>query len=129
MVEFGVPNPQNMYQAFDRTATVRLRRELEKLLGDFAEKNGLTVSLGNARFSQSEVRFLNTTFLVKGELKREEKALEHQFSVHGLKEVNDRGDRLVEYNRRRYQYPFVFIKKADGRRYKCSLNQAKALGF
>lgn len=118
-----------MFQSFDKPTCVRLRRELEKLLGEFGEKNGLTVSLGNAKYTANGVRFLNTTFLVKGAPKREEEALEHQFAVHGLRETNSRGDRLVEYNRRRYQYPFGFIKAADGRRYKCSLNQAKALGF
>ena len=118
-----------MFQKIDRVVAACLRNELNKVLTDFAEKNGLDVSLGNARFTDSEMRFLNARFVIKGKPKREEKALEHQFAVHGLKETNGRGDRLIEYNRRLYAYPFIYINARDGRRYKCSLGQAKALGF
>lgn len=118
-----------MITSINKPTCIAIRAKLDRLLKEFGDEHGLTVSLGNAKFTSTEVRFLNTTFVLKGAPKREEKALEGMFARHGLKEFNAAGDQLTEFNRRRYAYPFGFTKKADGKKYKCSLAQAKALGF
>jgi hypothetical protein len=117
------------YESFTKVAVQNFRAELNSLLADFGEKHGIEVSLGNARFTSNEVRFINSTYRIKGSPKRVEKLLETQLAKNGLREVNDYGDRLVEYNPRRYAYPFVYVKAFDGKRYKCSLDYAKHLGF
>jgi hypothetical protein len=116
-------------QSFNKVTCQKLRADLNRVLAAYGATEGIVFSVGNMRFSETEVRITSMSARINGAPKREEKALEHQFAIHGLREVNDRGDRLIEYNRRRYQYPFVFISAANGKRYKCSLAQAKREGF
>lgn len=114
-------------QSFNKVTCQKLRAELNAILASYGAHEGITFEIGNMRFSPTEVRITSMSARIVGAPKREEKALEHQFAIHGLREVNNRGDRLVEYNRRRYAYPFIFVR--NGKRYKCSLAQAKREGF
>jgi hypothetical protein len=116
-------------QSFNKVTCQKLRADLNRVLAAYGVAEGITFEVGNMRFSPSEVRITSLTARINGAPKREEKLMESMFVVHGLTEFNGRGDRLVEYNPRRYQYPFVFISASNGKRYKCSLAQAKREGF
>lgn len=116
-------------QSFNKVTCQKLRADLNKILAAYAATEGIVIELGNMRFSQNEVRITSVTARIDGAPKREEKALDHQFAIHGLQETNPRGDRLVEYNSRRYAYPFVFVEGGTGKRFKCNLAQAKRRGF
>jgi hypothetical protein len=116
-------------QSFNKVTCQKLRAELDAVLAKYGAANGITFEIGNMRFSPNEVRITSLTARINGAPKREEKLMEAMFGIHGLKEVNSRGDRLVEYNPRRFSYPYVFVAANNGKRYKCSLAQAKNLGF
>lgn len=114
-------------QSFTKATCQKLRADLNRVLAEYGATEGITFELGNIRFMAEELKITSVTARIAGARKKEERALDFKFSVYGLKEVNQFGDRLVEYNSRRYQYPFVYIKKADGRRYKTSLEGARCL--
>jgi hypothetical protein len=114
---------------FNKVTCQKLRADLNRVLAEYGKSEGIVVEIGNMRFSGTEVRIANTTCRIVGAPKREEKAIEHQFAIHGLKETNSRGDRLVEYNRRRYAYPFIYVEAGTGRRFKTNLAGAQRRGF
>lgn len=116
-------------QSFNKVTCQKLRSDLNALLAKYGAENNLTFDLGNMRFNSDEVKITSFVARVVGAKKATEKALDHQFAIHGLKNTNDRGDTMLEYNNRRYQYPFIYMCKRDGKRYKCSLAQALRLGF
>jgi hypothetical protein len=111
------------------TTVQKFRRDLTKLLADFGNEHGFDIKIGNIKFTATELRMPNVVAVVKGEPSRNALHLERELNRHGLQIENDRGDRLVEYNPRRYAYPFIYIKKSDGRRYKASLSGVISLGF
>lgn len=116
-------------KSFNKATCKQLRADLQAVLNKYGATEGIEFNIGNMRFYEHEVKFTGMTATIKGEKKLVEKALDHQFAIHGLQDVNAKGDRLIEYNRRRYQYPFIYIEARSGKRYKCSLAQCLRLGF
>lgn len=116
-------------QSFNKVTCRQLRSDLNTILAKYGKENGVVFDLGNMRFTDNEVKITSFTARTKDTPKRTEIALGNMFSRHGLKELNHKGDRLVEYNSRRHTYPFVYVEANTNKRFKCSLAQCKRLGF
>ena len=113
--------------SINKSACIALRSELNAVLAKFGAEANLDFAVGNMKFTSATVD-IKLSAVIKGAPKKDESALLSVLAVYGLKQTTASGTRtLVEFNRRRYAYPFVYT---DGsKRYKCSLEQAKRLGF
>ncbi len=54
------------YNEFNRSNVKQLRNELDAILQEFAEKNNLTVNIGNITFDNASVKCKNFSIGVKG---------------------------------------------------------------
>lgn len=106
---------------FNRENLKKIRLKIEGALSEELAEYGVTnINLGRIRFSSTQFtcRLEVTT---KEEQESEDKYLEMILKQFGLPKEY-KGYVIVDYNPRRFKYPFTF-KKPDGKRYKCSSRQ------
>ena len=115
-------------QTFNKVTCQNLRRDLGTILAKYGTTTGIEFNVGSMRFLPNETS-IKITARIAGTPKKEEKALEHWIVRFGLKEVNFQGFKLVEYQERRYKFPFIYINSIDGKKYKTDLSGLKRLGF
>lgn len=111
-------------KSFDKATLRALRSEMDALLEKYGKKTGLEFEVGNMRFSDAEVD-IKVKAKISGAKSRAESQIETFAKMYGLKMTNSKGDRLVEFKSSNRKYPFIFER--NGKRYKCSDEQAKML--
>lgn len=101
-----------------------LRTEMQAAL----DKAGITdfeVEVGNMRFGADEV-----DIKVKGKLKgvttTTDRLFQQKVAEYGLKLTGTKGETMTGYTPSRPKYPFSYTT-VRGTRYKCSVEQAKAI--
>lgn len=105
----------------------QLRQLREDMTAAFANAGiaDFDLEVGTMRYGEDEV-----TIKVKGKLKgvttRTDRVFEQKVKEHGLKLVGRKGEKLTGYTPSRYKYPFSYTT-VRGARYKCSVEQAKAI--
>ena len=120
---------------FTRQTVKNLRTELDSALAELSEKYGISINVGNARFSSTEVNFklnINTTSDSGRVYTREGEAFERHKHLHGMSHlsvgdkvmVNGRSFILEGFNPRAKRYPIEI--SAGGSNYKCSISQLLA---
>jgi uncharacterized protein YejL (UPF0352 family) len=112
------------FAKFDKTTLKALRAEMQAVLEKYGANSNLEFSVGNMKFSEGDVE-IKVNAKVKGAKTFSNVILNSRVSALGLKHVNSRGDRLVDYNTRSYKYPFVYVNATNGKRYKCDETAAK----
>jgi hypothetical protein len=112
------------FTKFDRKNLNSLRAEMSALLSKFGIDSNLELAVGNMKFSEAEVE-IKVTAKVIGAKTRADSVLETMIKLKGLKLKNVKGDELVGYNTRAHKMPFIYLKAADGKRYKCAEDIAK----
>jgi len=117
---------------FTRQTVKNLRSELDRALADLSAKYGISIDVGNAKFSSTEVNFklnINTTSDSGVAYTREAEAFERHKHMYGMGHLNI-GDKvtvngksfiLEGFNPRAKRYPIEI--SAGGNNYKCSINQ------
>lgn len=109
---------------FDKNNLKDLRVEMQALLTKYGVSENLEFTVGNMKFSESEVE-IKVTAKIKGAKTFSNVVLETRAASLGLKLTNKGGDELVDYNTRAHKMPFVYRSAADGKFYKCSEIMAK----
>ncbi len=112
------------FSKFDRSNLKALRTEMEALLAKYGVDSNLDITVGNMKFSESEVE-IKVIAKVKGAKTFTNVILESRAAALGLKLKNKFGDELVDYNTRAPKMPFIYVNSADGKRYKCDERMAK----
>lgn len=112
------------FSKFDRSNLKSLHTEMEALLAKYGVDSNLDITVGNMKFSESEVE-IKVIAKVKGAKTMTNVILESRVAALGLKMKNRYGDELVDYNTRAPKMPFIYINAADGKRYKCDERLAK----
>lgn len=111
-------------QSFTRPVLQQLRGEIDAVLAKFAKEHGLIMELGNIKFSDAEFTAQLKT-KIEGKKTLTDEILLGQIRIHGLVQSKN-GYELTGYHSRRYAYPFSYTAP-DGKRFKCSIDQAKRL--
>lgn len=112
------------FSKFDRSNLKALRDEMNALLSKYGVDANLDISVGNMKFSETEVE-IKVTAKVKGAKTFTNVLLETRAAALGLSLVNKMGDQLVDYNPKAYKMPFIYVNAADGKRYKCDERLAR----
>ena len=116
------------YQEFNRDNLKMMRRQLEVLLGSFAEEHGLEIKLKNFSFESNSFK-VPMEVRIKGTVTREEnfnqEALKYRMEEYNLQFDGMNGERLVDYMPNRPKFPFIYTK--GGNKYKCPLGRAKVI--
>lgn len=102
-------------QTFNKVACQNLRRDLEAVLAKYGASEGVEFHVGNMKFLPNETS-IKLTARIAGAPKKAEKALENWMCRMNLKEENFQGFKLVEYQERRYKFPFIYVNSIDGKR-------------
>lgn len=124
-------------QNFDRQNLKQLRADMDAALAAVQAKHGITISLGNMRFSADRVKVSveantnvqvslsnNTTAAPTAGIST---ALQNAMTRNGVARTTGRkGETLTGYNPNRPKYPFSY-QTIRGTRYKASIEQAQAL--
>lgn len=113
------------FQKIDKAACQALRSEMQALLAKYGVDANLEFHVGNMKFSDAEVE-IKVKAKVRGAATMSNKMLEAEAKALGLTLDERNGRQLVDYAARSYKYPFVFLNKADGKRYKCTTANAMA---
>jgi hypothetical protein len=123
-------------QAFSKVACQALRHDLEQLLMKFAHDNGLNMQfhVGNMKFFPGEVDIklkatLNAaknTASPEAPKTKESAALEQNIRFYNLNlESRDSMKVLIGFNTRAPRFPFIYLDRNTGLRYKASLASVK----
>ena len=115
----------------NRNEVIHLRAELNAVLKKFGQDRAipLNMSIGKITYSANEVT-MNVKGLLEGTQTKEQKYLDEELKSNGLKREAPNGSILIEYNPRKYKYPFIFINAERGnKRFKGSLEQVRRHGF
>jgi len=114
---------------FDRATMNQTRKELELMLAEFADKTGVNISLGNARFNPESFT-MKIEGSVVGGMSRMESDLElfSDFNVGDCVEINGSFVRLVGYKRSNRKYPYIAEETGvrPGKRFKLSEAQVRS---
>ena len=111
-----------MIAKFDKTNLKNIRAELNAVLAKYAVTQGMTLELGNIKFSEGEFE-AKMKAKINGAVTRTETLLMSQMKYLNLQESGMSGRKLVGYNSRAHAYPFVY--EQAGKRFKCSVEMAK----
>ena len=109
---------------FDKATLNALRSEMQSVMDKYAVKANLDINVGNMRYSDAEVT-IKVEAKIKGATTRTDRILEMMMKTNDLKATNSNGDQLTGYNSRAKAYPYQYTCGTTGKRYKCSLQQAK----
>ena len=112
-----------MIAKFDKATLQNIRRELNAVLAKYGSSEGLELSLGNIKFSDNDFE-AKLNCKIAGAKTRVDAMLESAMKAHKLNELGAGNRRLVSYNSRNYRYPFIY--EQNGKRFKCSVEQAEA---
>ena len=122
------------YDRFDKSAAIRLRKELEDYLKPFLEERGISIKLGNAKYNDNTIRFVGPEFHI-GDVSSPEKTgefLRQNLVVHGVISYGDSRNVfeskeyiLVDYRPKAWKRPWVAKSKFDGKNYVLSNEQAR----
>lgn len=112
------------FTKFDKSNLTALRAEMNAILSKYGVDANLDISVGNMKFSESEVE-IKVTAKVKGAKTFSNVILESRIAALGLKLKNKFGDELVDYNTRAYKMPFVYRCGKTGKMFKCDDRSAK----
>jgi hypothetical protein len=107
---------------FDRKNLNTLRAEMDALLKKYGVESNLEFTIGNMRFSDTEVD-IKVKAKISGAPSRSEQALGPIMRQYDFKQIGRDGRKLVEYKKRNHKYPFIF--EYTGKRFKCSYEKAK----
>ena len=107
---------------FTKQNLPQVRLDINKILKAYADENGLTITLGNIKFSAGEFTAKLETKIV-GAVTMSDKVFERQCAVYNLGTIGADNRVLVGYNSKAHAYPFQYTQ--FGKRYKCSADQAK----
>lgn len=123
-------------QNFDRQNLKQLRADMDAALAAVSAKHGVSISMGNMRFSSDRVTVkveANTT--VQTAMSDNTvlaptvvpSILKTAMTRHGVKNLTGRkGETLTGYNPNRPKYPFSY-QTIRGTRYKQTVEQARAM--
>ena len=96
-----------------------IRRDLVRLLDAYSEETGIEFHVGNMRFDSTTL-----DIKVQGRIAGVIPAgLKQAADYTGLTLEPVNGRQLVDYKRANHKYPFIY--EQDGKRYKCSTEQAR----
>lgn len=112
-----------MIAKFDKVTLQKMRKELNDVLAKYAASEGLEISIGNIKFSDNDFE-AKLNCKIAGAKTFVDTMLESVMKLNMLNEVGIGNRRLVSYNSRNYRYPFIY--EQNGKRFKCSTEQAKA---
>lgn len=107
---------------FTKQNLPQVRADLNKILKDYADKNGMVITLGNIKFQAGEFTTKLETKIV-GAVTQEDKNLERYMATYSLGKFGTAGRELVGMNTRAHAYPFIYTQ--GGKRFKCSIENAK----
>lgn len=110
-------------EKFDKQTLQLLRKAMEKALKEVGV-DGVEFQVGRCTYEPSLATF-KVEAKIKGGETFADQALQSYAKTFGLA-LKKNGRILEEYNTRRHKYPFVY-RDVDGKRYKCSPIQARAL--
>jgi len=102
-----------------KTLRENMQRALNEAGLDF------TFDVGNMTFGDTEVT-IKVKAVLNGATPKSKADLEKKMKVYGLGYKGKKGQTLTGFNFRSPKYPFTFVT-VRGARYKCSLEQAKAI--
>ena len=111
-------------KTFTKTNLNALRVELDAVLKAFGEKHGIEMKTGKGKFTANTFD-VTVNSVIAGAKTIAEDTLDAYLDIHNLNKVGYMGDTLVEYQRRNHKYPFIYTSARDGKRYKCTLEEAK----
>jgi hypothetical protein len=118
----------NQFVAFNRSACLRLRNEMQALLDKYAAETGIEIHVGNMKFTSENVKITVEAKKPGAQSQRDQKldaALQYQARLDMLSLDEIKGKRLVGYNSRAHKMPYIYLDVATGKRYKCSKTLAK----
>lgn len=110
-----------MIQRFDKSNLPAIRADLNKLLSAYAAQNGITISIGNIKFSDDEFT-AKLESKIPGVKTMDDTILESVMNARDLKKDGLDGRQLISYSTHSSKYPFIFTH--GGKSYKCSAQQA-----
>lgn len=110
---------------FTRSQAIDFRTELTNYLKPFLEERGLTVDLGNAKFDDGTLRYVNVEFKVPEiALARNSVMLRNVLMMSGIVMADDTREVfesneyiLTDYRPRASKRPWVAKSKIDGKSY------------
>ena len=103
----------------------QLRYSLDEMFRAFREQ-GIELTIGNMRYNAGEVRFKVTGRVIGATGTPTDASIPSSIlSLYGLTSNTVQGRRLVDYNARAKQYPFIYVQ--GGKRYKTTLARAKVM--
>ena len=111
-----------MIQKFDKSNLPTIRADLSKILNAYAAEHGITISIGNIKFSEGEFT-AKVEAKIPGVKTLDDTILESVMNARNLQKNGPDGRVLKEYSTRSSKYPFIFTHQ--GKSYKCSEQQAK----
>lgn len=122
-----------MINKFDKHQATVLRAEIEAHMKPFLEARGLSLKLGNAKFTEGMVRFIGTEFsipTVAGQVHNVNLAM--WLRAHGIIGTADKRETfeskeyvLTDYRSRAPKRPWVARSKLDGKTYVLTDAQAR----
>ena len=101
-----------------------LRTEMQAAL-DKAGLSNFNLEVGAMRYGTDEVT-VKVIGKLKGVTTKTDRVFEEKVVEYGLQKVGPKGEVLTGYKPSRYKYPFSYTS-ARGARYKCTVEQAKAI--
>ena len=123
----GVVNDMKKIEQFNRANLLELREELNGALSDLAEQLGISIEIGNMRFSEHSVS-IKLDANIQGQLKATETNLE-QYTDYKVGDIIDlpntrlSGKIIVEgYNSKASKYPLLVSN--NGKSYKIKYNRS-----
>ena len=112
-----------MIAKFDKVTLQKMRNELNAVLAKYAQSEGLEISIGNIKFSETDFE-AKLNCKIAGAKTFVDTMLESAMRTYNLNQNGVGNRRLVSYNSRNYRYPFIY--EQNGKRFKCSAEQAEA---
>jgi len=104
--------------------------EVNELVKTYAEAHGLELCEGaRGSFSDTDLTLNKLTLKLSGSSSMDERhnnaALQNALRVFGLSTDVRNGKQIVRYDQRKHKYPVIYKSTADGKLYKCSIEEAQ----
>jgi len=116
------------YQTFNKTTATQFRTEFNELMAKYGQTANLDISIGNIRFTPTEinvkmnVKIRGTTSLAET---KASDSLKFEAMIMNLTLDETMGRKLLEYNSRRHKYPFTYLDLKTGKRFKTTATMAR----
>ena len=117
-----------MITEFDKKNLGQLRSELQAVLDKYATSQGITLQLGNIRFTPESFSAKIEAKVQGGKSIKEQRidaALQFQAQLDKLTLEPTNGKQLVGYNSRAYKMPYIYKDLKTGKRFKTTRTSAK----